>query len=135
MNTKPVLTVTETRLIIDAASQYASERNWQVTIAVVDDGGHVLGLSRLDGAPPATAVIAPGKARTAALGRKESGEYEASVNNGRYAYLSVPIPVMLEGGVPIRVDGQVVGAIGVSGVQSHQDVEIGKAGLAALLGQ
>ncbi|HXE19386.1 GlcG/HbpS family heme-binding protein [Castellaniella sp. UC4442_H9] len=133
MKTKPVLGVEDVKTIIQASSKYALEHGWNVTISVVDDGGHLLGLLRLDGAAPMTAVIAPGKARTSALGRKESSAYEESINGGRYAYLSVPSPVMLEGGVPIVVDGQVIGAVGVSGVKSSQDVEIGKAGIAALL--
>jgi len=132
MKTKSVLTAADVRVVLDAASKYAIERDWMVTISVVDDGGHLLGLLRLDGAAPITADISPGKARTAALGCRESRLYEESINGGRYAYLSVPMQGMLEGGVPIVVDGQTVGAVGVSGVKSTQDVEIGKAGIAAL---
>lgn len=135
MKTKPVLTIDDVRTILDAASRYAREHDWNVTISVVDDGGHLLGMLRLDGAAPLTAVISPGKARVSALGRRESGTYEQSINEGRYAYLSVPMDAMLEGGVPIVVDGQVVGAVGVSGVKSAQDVEIAKAGIAALSGR
>lgn len=135
MKTKPVLTIDDVRTILDAASQYAREHDWNVTISVVDDGGHLLGMLRLDGAAPLTAVISPGKARVSALGRRESGTYEQSINEGRYAYLSVPMDAMLEGGVPIVVDGQVAGAVGVSGVKSAQDVEIAKAGIAALSGR
>ncbi|WP_269500133.1 GlcG/HbpS family heme-binding protein [Castellaniella sp. S9] len=135
MKTKPVLTIDDVRTILDAASRYAREHDWNVTISVVDDGGHLLGMLRLDGAAPLTAVISPGKARVSALGRRESGTYEQSINEGRYAYLSVPMDAMLEGGVPIVVDGQVVGAVGVSGVKSTQDVEIAKAGIAALSGR
>ncbi|HEX7386719.1 MAG TPA: heme-binding protein [Castellaniella sp.] len=133
MKTKPVLVADDVKTIIQAASRYAQEHDWRVTISVVDDGGHLLGMLRLDGASPMTATISPGKARTAALGRHESSHYEESINSGRYAYLSVPMPVMLEGGVPIVVDGEVIGAVGVSGVKSTQDVEIGKAGIAALM--
>ena len=135
MKTKPVLTIDDVRTILDAASRYAREHDWSVTISVVDDGGHLLGMLRLDGAAPLTAVISPGKARVSALGRRESGTYEQSINEGRYAYLSVPMDAMLEGGVPIVVDGQVAGAVGVSGVKSAQDVEIAKAGIAALSGR
>jgi uncharacterized protein GlcG (DUF336 family) len=133
MKTKPVLVMDDVNTILQAASQYALAHDWRVTISVVDDGGHLLGLLRLDGAAPMTAVISPGKARTSALGRRESRVYEESINGGRYAYLSVPSPVMLEGGVPIVVDGEVVGAVGVSGVKSTQDVEIGQAGIAAFM--
>jgi len=103
-----------------------------VTIAVVDDGGHPLALERLDGAPPISAYIATEKARTAALGRRESKGYEEMVNGGRTAFLSAPLLTSLEGGVPILVDGQVVGAVGVSGVKAEQDAQVAKAGVQCL---
>lgn len=133
MKSKPVLAMDDVKVILEGASRHALEHDWKVTISVVDDGGHLLGLLRLDGAAPTTAVISPGKARASALGRRESSGYEEMINGGRYAYLSVPVGVMLEGGVPIVVDGEVVGAVGVSGVKSSQDVEIGKAGIAAFM--
>ena len=133
MKTKPVLNAADVRAIIDAAEKHAGEHGWAVTIAVVDDGGHLLGLSRLDDAAPVSAHIAPAKARTAALGRRESKGYEDIINNGRYSFLSVPfIDGMLEGGVPVVVQGQVAGAVGVSGVKSSEDAEIARAGIAAL---
>jgi len=132
MKTKSVLAQADVQKILDAASRHATAHDWAVTISVVDDGGHLLGLTRLDGASPMSAAVSPGKAQTAALGRRESRLYEESINGGRYAFLSVPLPTMLEGGVPIVVDGQVVGAVGVSGVKSSQDAEIAKAGIAAL---
>ncbi|CAM5191346.1 hypothetical protein CDEF62S_02210 [Castellaniella defragrans] len=132
MKTKSVLTLADVQKVLDAATQYAIAHEWVVTISVVDDGGHLLGLRRLDGASPMSAAVSPGKAQTAALGRRESRVFEESINGGRYAFLSVPLPTMLEGGVPIVVEGQVVGAVGVSGVKSSQDAEIAKAGIAAL---
>ena len=111
------------------------KNGWKVTIAVVDDGGHLLWLQRLDGAAPISAQIAPAKARTAALGRRESRLYEEMINQGRVSFLSAPgLEGLLEGGVPILVDGECVGAVGVSGVKSTEDVQIGKAGIAALAG-
>jgi glc operon protein GlcG len=96
-------------------------------------GGHALGMLRLDGAPPVSSHIAPAKAKTAALGRRESSTYEELINNGRVAFLSAPLlEGMLEGGVPIVAEGEVVGAVGVSGVKSSEDVEIARAGIAAL---
>ena len=116
-----------------AAEAEALQNQWAVTIAIVDDGGHLLWLQRLDGAPPISAHIAPAKARTAALGRRESGAYEKVINEGRTAFLSAPeLEGMLEGAVPIVVRGQCVGAVGVSGVKSTQDVQIARAGIAAL---
>ena len=106
---------------------------WAVSIAIVDDGGHLLWLQRLDGAPPISAHIAPAKARTAALGRRESRVYEEMINQGRMSFLSAPdLHGMLEGGVPILVGAQCVGAVGVSGVKSGEDAQIARAGIAAL---
>ncbi|MDO9194193.1 MAG: heme-binding protein, partial [Undibacterium sp.] len=107
---------------------------WAVVIAIVDDGGHLMWLQRLDGVAPISAHIAPAKAVTAALGRRESKIYEDIINAGRYSFLSAPIlEGMLEGGVPIIVNGQCVGAVGVSGVKSSEDAQVAKAGIAALL--
>ncbi len=133
MNTKPILSVDDVQAILAAARRHAEQNKWPVTIAVTDDGGHLLGLVRLDGAAPLSSHIAPSKARTAALGRRESKGYEDTINQGRYAFLSVPmIDGMLEGGVPIVHDGHVVGAVGVSGVKSDEDAQIARAGIAAL---
>jgi uncharacterized protein GlcG (DUF336 family) len=133
MNTKPVLTADDVKKILAAAEAHATKNNWPVTIAVADDGGHLLGMLRLDGAAPVSAHIAPAKAQTAAVGRRESRLYEESINNGRYAFLSVPLMTgMLEGGVPIVAQGQVVGAVGVSGVKASEDAQIATAGIAAI---
>jgi glc operon protein GlcG len=111
------------------------DNHWAVTIAIVDDGGHLLWLQRLDGAAALSAHIAPAKAHTAALGRRESKAYEEIVNGGRTSFLSVPlIHGMLEGGVPIMNDGVCIGAVGVSGVKSSEDAQIARAGIAALNG-
>ena len=133
MRTKPVLSVADVKSILAASEKFATEKQWAVTISVVDDGGHVLGLLRLDEAAPISAQISPAKARTAALGRRESKSYEDAINQGRFAFLSAPgLDGILEGGVSILVDGQVIGAVGVSGVKANEDVEIARAGIAAL---
>ena len=133
MKTKPTLTADDARAVAAAAEAEALKNNWAVTLAVVDDGGHLLWLQRLDGAAPISAEIAPAKARTAALGRRESKIYEDMINGGRVSFLSAPgLHGMLEGGVPIVVDGHVVGAVGVSGVKSAEDAQIARAGIAAL---
>jgi glc operon protein GlcG len=132
MLTKSVLTVAETTQILAAARAEAEKNQWAVTIAVVDDGGHLLGLVRLDGCAPVGAYIDPEKARTSALGRRESKVYEDMINGGRTAFLSAPLAGSLEGGVPVIVDGQVIGAVGVSGVKADQDAQIARAGAAAL---
>jgi len=134
MQTKPMLTLGDVKTIAAAAEAEAVKNNWPVTIAIVDDGGHLLWLQRLDGVAPISAHIAPQKAKTAALGRRESKIYEDIINNGRVSFLSAPeIEGMLEGGVPVVVDGHVIGAVGVSGVKSTEDAQIAKAGIAALV--
>jgi glc operon protein GlcG len=132
MNSKAVLSQTEVRRILDAARAEALSNQWTVTIVVVDDGGHPLALERLDGAAPSSAYIATEKARTAALGRRESRVYEEMVNGGRYAFLSAPLLTSLEGGVPIVFDGQVIGAVGVSGVKAGEDAQVARAGAQCL---
>jgi len=135
MKTRPALTAADARAIAAAAEAEAARNGWAVTIAVVDDGGHLLWLQRLDGAAPSTAQIAPAKAHAAALGRRESKAYEDMINQGRTAYLSVPaLHGMLEGGVPIVVQGECVGAVGVSGVKSSEDAQVARAGIAAVVG-
>ena len=132
MQSKPYMTQEDATRILIAARQEARNNNWAVTIVVADDGGHPLALERLDGCAPIGAYIATEKARSAALGRRESKQYEDMINAGRNAFLSVPLlQGMLEGAVPIVVDGQVVGAVGVSGVKSEQDAQIARAGAAA----
>jgi uncharacterized protein GlcG (DUF336 family) len=133
MQTKSVLTLSDVRAIAQAAEAEALANQWAVTIAIVDDGGHLLWLQRLDGAAPLSAHIGPAKARTAALGRRDSKVYEDMINQGRTSFLSAPtLEGMLEGGVPILVDGHCVGAVGVSGVKSSEDAQIARAGIAAL---
>ncbi|WP_122154734.1 heme-binding protein [Paraburkholderia sp.] len=134
MLTKHVLGVAEITQILAAARAEAEKNQWAVTIAVADDGGHLLGLLRLDGCAPVGAYIAVEKARTAALGRRESKVYEDMINGGRTAFLSAPLSGSLEGGVPVIVDGQVIGTVGVSGVKADQDAQVAKAGAAALKG-
>ena len=133
MKSKPVLDLADIKAIASAAEAEALKNNWAVSICIVDDGGHLLSFVRLDGAAPISAHIAPGKARTAAMGRRETKVYEDMINGGRASFLSAPnLEGMLEGGVPIMKDGQCLGAVGVSGVKSNEDAQIAKAGIAAL---
>jgi uncharacterized protein GlcG (DUF336 family) len=132
MKTKSMLELADVKAIAAAAEAEAKKNSWAVTIAIVDDGGHLLWLQRLDGAGPISAQIAPAKAQTAALGRRESRLYEEMINGGRVSFLSAPLEGMLEGGVPVVKDGQVIGAVGVSGVKSTEDAQIARAGIAAL---
>jgi uncharacterized protein GlcG (DUF336 family) len=133
MKTQSILTLEDVKAIAAASEAEASRNHWAVTIAIVDSGGHLLWLQRLDAAAPVSAEIAPAKARTAALGRRETKVYEDMINGGRVSFLSAPaIQGMLEGGVPILVEGACVGAVGVSGVKSNEDAQIARAGVAAL---
>jgi glc operon protein GlcG len=133
MKTKTFLELADVKAIAAACEAEALKNKWAVTIAIVDDGGHLLWLQRLDGAPPISAHIAPGKANTAAVGRRESKVYEDMINGGRVSFLSAPdMKGLLEGGVPIVKDGNVIGAVGVSGVKSNEDAQIARAGIAAI---
>lgn len=133
MKTKHELELADVKAIAAAAEAEALKNKWAVTIAIVDDGGHLLWLQRLDGAAAVSAHIAPSKARSAALGRRDTKGYEDMINNGRTAFLSAPtVDGLLEGGVAIMKDGQCLGAVGVSGVKANEDAQVASAGIAAL---
>ncbi len=133
MKTQSILELSDVQTIAAAAQAEAEKNNWAVSIAIVDAGGHLLHFQRLDGAPPISSHIAPAKAKTSAMGRRETKIYEDVINGGRYSFLSAPyIEGMLEGGVPILKDGACIGAVGVSGVKSPEDAQIAKVGIAAI---
>jgi glc operon protein GlcG len=131
MRHKPALTAADADRIIAAARRFADERQWRVAIAIVDDGGYLLRLDRLDGAGPQTPEVATMKARTAALSRGPSKRMEDLVRE-RPGMLRFPDRLPIQGGLPLMHEGECVGGIGVSGVQSHEDEEISAAGVAAL---
>ena len=133
MKTKPCLTLEDCKKIASACEAEARKNSWNVVIAILDDGGHLLWLQRMDGATPANATIAVEKSRTAAVSRRSSGKWEEIVKGGRTAMLKMPGILPVQGGVPIVADGTCIGAVGVSGVQSHQDEQIAQAGIEALL--
>ena len=130
---KKVLNLAAARAAMAGAEAEAGRNGWRVVIAIVDDGGHPVLVQRLDGAGVGSVAIAIGKARTAAVFRRPTKAMEDSVNGGRFAFVAAPDVVPLEGGLPILVDGDVVGGIGVSGVTSDQDAAIAQAGIDALL--
>ncbi len=132
MKTRPALTLEDCKKISAAAEAEARKNNWEVAIVILDDGGHILHALRSDGATPANVTIATEKARTAALTRRPSKMWEERVAGGRLSMLKMPGVLPVEGGLPIMADGTCVGAIGVSGVQSHEDAQIGQAGIDAL---
>lgn len=132
MKMKFVLTLADAKRVAAAAAREASRNDWSVVIAVVDDAGLLVYLERLDGVQPASCEIAQHKARSAALFRRPTKSLEETVASGRVVLLSLPQITPVEGGLPLLHEGQVVGAIGVSGVQSFEDGIVAKAGADAL---
>lgn len=133
--TRKTLTLEAARLALAACEAEALRNNWRVVIAVVDEGGHPTLVTRLDGAQWSSISTAVEKARAAAAWKRPTRLLEESVNNGRTAFLSIAQGMaILQGGVPIEVDGTVVGAIGVSGVKAADDEVIALAGVNALKG-
>ena len=133
MKTRPVLTLEDCLKIHAAAEAEARRNNWIVAIAILDDGGHLLHFARMDGATPANAGIAVEKGRTAAISRRSTGTWQERIKGGRTEMLKIPGVLPVQGGVPIVADGTCIGAVGVSGVQSHQDEVIAQAGIDAML--
>jgi uncharacterized protein GlcG (DUF336 family) len=131
MRTRPALTASDAQTMMAACRTEAQKHKWSVSIAIVDDAGYVLLLERLDGAGPLTAEVAAAKASTAALSRRPTKFWEDRVKE-RPVFLKFPDNLPIQGGVPIMAQGECVGAIGVSGVQSHEDEQVASAGVAAL---
>ncbi len=133
MKNRPMLTLDDCRKISAAAEAEAKNNNWNVCIAILDDGGHLLHLVRMDGATPANARIAVEKGRTAAESRRSSGVWQERIKT-RPEMLRMPGITPIQGGLPITVENTCVGGVGVSGVQSHEDEQIAAAGIKALAG-
>jgi len=131
VNSKPCLTLEDCRKIGAAAEAEARKNKWNVVIAVLDDGGHLRWLEAMDGTTPFNSQVAVEKGRSAAVSRRSTKNWEDRVAAGRNAMLNMPV-LPVQGGVPIMVGGECVGAVGVSGVQSHEDEQIANAGIAAL---
>jgi glc operon protein GlcG len=132
MKTRPMLTLDDCRKISAAAEAEAKKNNWIVAIAILDDGGHLLHLVRMDGASPVTARTAVAKGKTAAETRRSTLVWEERIKGGRNSMLGMPKITPVQGGLPITVEGVCVGGIGASGVQSHEDEQIVAAGIKAL---
>ena len=129
---KKVLTLAAAKKIAAAAEAEARKNNWSVVIAILDEGGHLLSLQRMDGVQIASIEIALKKAESAVLFKRPTKAFEDQLVGGRTAILKLPGAMPFEGGLPITAGEQVIGSIGVSGVTSQQDGQIAKAGLAAL---
>lgn len=131
MKTKPCLTHGDLKKIAAGCEAEAIKNKWNVAIAILDDGGHLLWLQRMDGATPFNAQVAVEKGRSAAVSRRSTKNWEERIAGGRMAVLNMPV-LPVQGGLPIMHQGECAGAIGVSGVQSHEDEQIAQAGLDAL---
>src|SRR4051794_32830474 len=132
MRNKPCLTATDVKKMMAACMAEADKNKWNVAVTTVDDSGFMLGFERMDGAPPISAEVSFGKARTSALTKRPSKFFEDRVKE-RPAFVTFPTPgVMFQGGLPLVHQGECVGAIGVSGVQSHEDEQVAQAGVSAL---
>ncbi|WOJ88110.1 heme-binding protein [Methylocapsa polymorpha] len=131
MYAKKALSLADAKQIAAAAEAEALKNQWSVTIAVLDDGGNLLFLQRLDEAPLGSIVVAQEKARTALLFKRPTKAFEEIIAGGRVAMLTLPGATPIEGGLPLLNDGRIVGSIGVSGVQSPQDAQIAQAGVEA----
>jgi glc operon protein GlcG len=131
MRSKPCLTLADVKKMLEACEAEAIKNRWNVAVAIVDEGAHLLGFQRMDGVGPISAEVAIGKAHTSALTRRPSKFFEDRVKD-RPAFVSFPAGVLIQGALPIMHQNECVGAIGVSGVQSHEDEQIALAGLNAL---
>ncbi|MDH5479224.1 MAG: heme-binding protein [Nitrosomonas sp.] len=129
---KTILTLDDAKKIAAGAEAEAMHNNWPVVIAILDDGGHLLLLHRLDNVQFGSVNVAIEKARSAIAFRRPTKVLEQNITDGRLHYLGLPGALPVEGGLPITIEGQFVGAIGVSGVRSHQDAQIAQAGIDAL---
>jgi len=132
--TKKVVPLAVAKQIGEAALKHATENKWNVCIAIVDDGGHLVYFQRMDGTQTGSVVVSQRKAQTAIGFKRPSKVFEEGVAGGRNALLGLPGAVPLEGGLPLVVDGQMIGAIGVSGVTAQQDGMIAQAGVDSLPG-
>ena len=132
--TKKVLSLEAARQVAAAAEKHARENKWNVCIAIVDDGGHLVYFQRMDSTQHGSVLVSQRKAQTAIGFKRPSKTFEEGVAGGRSVLLSLPGATPLEGGIPLVVDGEMIGAIGVSGVTSQQDGQIAQAGADALAG-
>jgi glc operon protein GlcG len=131
MRSKQCLTLTDVKKMLAACEAEAAKNKWSVAISIVDEGGYLLGFQRMDGAAAISAEVSMGKARTSAMTKRPSKFFEDRVKE-RPAFVNFPAGILIQGGVPLVHQNECVGAIGVSGVQSHEDEQIAQAGANAL---
>ena len=131
MRTKQSLTLADVKKMMAACEAKAAANKWAVAISIVDDGGFLLGFTRMDGAAAVTAEVSMGKARASAMTKRPSKFFEDRIKE-RPAFLALPAGILLQGGVPVMYQNGCVGAIGVSGVRSHEDEEVAQGGASAI---
>jgi glc operon protein GlcG len=131
MRTKQCLTAADVKKMLAACEAEAAKNKWAVAISIVDEGGFLLALLRMDGASAITAEVSLGKARTSAMTKRPSKFFEDRIKE-RPAFAGFPAGILIQGGVPVMYENECVGAIGVSGVQSHEDEQVAQAGANAL---
>jgi glc operon protein GlcG len=131
MRNKPCLTSHDVKKMMEACLAEAEKNKWNVAVSIVDEGGYLLHFHRMDGVAPISAEVSLGKARTSAVTKRPSKFFEDRVKE-RPAFASFPAGLLIQGGLPILHQNECVGAIGVSGVQSHEDEQIAQAGVKAL---
>ena len=130
--TRKVLTLDAAKEIMAAAEAEARKNGWNVSIAILDEGGRLLMMQKMDGAPPASVDVCQAKGRSAAIFKRPTKAFSDTVGGGRIVVMALPGAVPVEGGVPILSGGDCVGAVGVSGVTSEQDGQIAAAGAAVV---
>ena len=136
MQTKHYLTLSDAEFLLNTAYEYAIQNNFNVSIAVVDETGTLLAMKRMDGASPMTANLCFEKAKCSAMSRRPSKLFEDIIKGGQMGFLTMDtFSGMLEGGEPILYQGQLVGAMGVSGVKSFEDAEIAQVAIEKFLAQ
>lgn len=129
---KKVLSLEAAKQVAAAAEKHARENKWNVCIAIVDDGGHLIYFQRMDGTQTGSVAVSQRKAQTAIGFKRPSKTFEEGIAGGRNALIALPGATPLEGGIPLVAGGEMIGAIGVSGVTSQQDGQIAQAGADAL---
>src|ERR1700683_229132 len=131
MRTRPTLTLSDVKKMLAACEAEAIKNKWSVAISIVDEAGFLLGFERMDGAPAISAEVSMGKPKTSAMTKRPSKFFEDRIKE-RPAFAGFPAGILIQGGMPVMHQNECVGAIGVSGVQSHEDEQIAQAGASAL---
>lgn len=124
MKSKLILDYSTAQALGARAMEYAATKGWNIAVAIVDDGGHPMLVSRTENTSPVSVYIAQDKARTAAISRRDTKLFEDEINSGRIAFLTAPVKGAMEGGIPLKADEHTIGAVGIAGAKPHQAAEV-----------